>query len=43
MLLVRQAAALDDLSNGRMILGLGAGWQEREHHLGFSLAIFLRA
>ncbi len=32
-LLVRQAAALDDISNGRMILGLGAGWQEREHRL----------
>jgi len=38
MLLARQAAALDDLSNGRMILGLGAGWQQREHHLfGFDL------
>lgn len=33
IMLTRQAAALDDLSEGRMILGLGAGWQEREHHL----------
>ena len=32
-LLARQAAALDDLSGGRMIMGLGAGWQTREHEL----------
>jgi F420-dependent oxidoreductase-like protein len=34
----RMAMALDDLSNGRLTLGLGAGWQEREHQLfGFDL------
>lgn len=30
-ILVRQAVALHELSGGRMILGLGAGWAEQEH------------
>jgi F420-dependent oxidoreductase-like protein len=38
-MLVRQAAAIADVSGGRLQFGIGAGWQDREHtnysyHLG---------
>jgi alkanesulfonate monooxygenase SsuD/methylene tetrahydromethanopterin reductase-like flavin-dependent oxidoreductase (luciferase family) len=36
--LVRSAATADEISGGRVTLGMGAGWQEREHEaygLGF--------
>lgn len=31
VMLARQGMAIDDLSEGRFILGVGAGWNEREH------------
>jgi len=32
-MLARQAAAVDVLSGGRLIFGIGAGWNEREHEM----------
>jgi alkanesulfonate monooxygenase SsuD/methylene tetrahydromethanopterin reductase-like flavin-dependent oxidoreductase (luciferase family) len=38
VMLARQALALDDLSGGRMVLGVGSGWMEREHEMfGYDL------
>lgn len=31
MMTLRYASAIDDLSGGRLVLGLGAGWMDREH------------
>jgi len=37
-ILAKQATILDDLTGGRFILGLGAGWHEGEHH-AFGIAL----
>lgn len=37
-MLARQASAIDDLSGGRMVLGLGTGWVDGEHQMfGYEL------
>lgn len=37
-MLARQASALDDLSGGRMVLGVGTGWVDGEHRMfGYEL------
>jgi len=37
-MMARMASAVDDLSGGRLSLGMGAGWQQREHdHYGWDL------
>lgn len=33
VMFARQSLAFDDLSGGRMICGIGAGWNQREHHM----------
>ena len=38
IMLARMASHIDDLSGGRLTLGMGAGWQEREHTMfGYQL------